>query len=1047
MRFRSGGLASWSIRHPIGIIMLTLAVVVLGGFVLDRLSINLLPHIIYPEVRVRIIDPGVPATVMEDRITRQLEEQLAITEDAISVQSRTSEGRSSVDLSFEYGKDIDVALRDASTRLDRAKRFLPTSIDPPVIYKRDPSQIPVMEYVVSSTHMDAVKLRDWVDNTYSKWFLNLPGVAAVEVGGGLVREILVLPDQERLGGLGLSIDDVVKALQRGNVEAPGGRLIMREQEIISRTSGRFESVSEIAELPIPLANGETIHLSNIARVIDGHEEQRLQVRYNDIPGVKVSIQKQPDANTVNVAEAVKRQVGWLEQQALLPQGTQVQVVDDQSIYVRNALNNAATAAISGALLAMMVVYLFLGNLRHTLIIGSAIPIAIMVTFIIMGLGDLSLNIMTLGGLALGVGMLVDNTIVMLENISRHQQDRDVVQTETTAGLDTDSAAAVTAAGEVNSAIVASTSTNLAAVLPFLFIGGLIGLLFRELIFTISAAIVASLLVALTLVPALAAHTASNRTSIVREKVDALVELLRQRYVHGLAAILNNHGLRLSVITLLLVALLVSIFTVFATDKNIFLPKFDDGKLRVSISADPGISLTEMDTAVHKIEKLLRAQPEVKGVFSIVGGRIFGRSEYEASNQSTLTVQLVPRTQRKLSSEAWKDQIQKLIRKQNLAGIRVRMRTYGIRGFRTSRGDDDLSLRIQGPQVETLDEIGDEIMLRLHGTSGLRNLKHSSEEVRQELAIEVDRERAASLGLDIEDVTHALRYALNGEVVTDFIDGDRSYDVRLRLPRSRIESPQDIESILLFSSRKPGSSVYLADVARVNIIASPAQILRDKQQRYVEVSASLTTEDRTSGEIHAEIEQRLANLELPDGYTIYDGGARLALQEGRQLSGMLLALALFLVLVVMAVQYESLQNPLIILISVPFATIGVAIGLFVTGLPISMPVALGLIMLAGIVVNNAIVLVEYIELQRAAGQELLDAVLTAARLRLRPILMTTLTTVVGMLPLALKLGEGAEMLQPLAVTIVSGLSFSLLVSLFLIPIIYTESHRLLAAKNS
>jgi multidrug efflux pump subunit AcrB len=272
-------------------------------------------------------------------------------------------------------------------------------------------------------------------------------------------------------------------------------------------------------------------------------------------------------------------------------------------------------------------------------------------------------------------------------------------------------------------------------------------------------------------------------------------------------------------------------------------------------------------------------------------------------------------------------------------------------------------------------------------------------------------------------------------------------VRLRLPRSRIESPQDIESILLFSSRKPGSSVYLADVANVNIIASPAQILRDKQQRYVEVSASLSTDMRTAGEIHAEIEKRLADLALPDGYTFYDGGARQTLQEGKQLSGMLLALALFLVLVVMAVQYESLQNPLIILVSVPFATIGVAIGLFVTDLPVSMPVALGLIMLAGIVVNNAIVLVEYIELERAAGQELLTATLTAARLRLRPILMTTLTTVVGMLPLALKLGEGAEMLQPLAVTIVSGLSFSLLVSLFLIPVIYTEVHRLLGKRQA
>ena len=1039
MRFRSGGLASWSIRHPVGVIMITLAVVMLGAFVLDRLSINLLPHIIYPDVRVRIIDPGVPATVMEDRITRQLEEQLAITEDAVSVQSRTSEGRSAVDLSFNYGKDIDVALRDASTRLDRAKRFLPTSIDPPVIYKRDPSQRPVLEYVVSSETMDSVQLRDWVDNTFSKWFLNLPGVAAVEVGGGLIREILIQPDQERLAGLGLSIEDVVTALQRGNIEAPAGRLIMQRQEIISRTSGRFNTVDDIVNLPLSLADGNTVRLGEIAKVIDGSEEERLRVRYNDIPGVKISIQKQPSANTVSVADLVIAQLDWLEDQQLLPDGTAVQNVNDQAVYVRNALNNASLAAFSGAVLAMLVVFIFLGNLRHTLIIGSAIPIAIMVTFIIMGLGDLTLNIMTLGGLALGVGMLVDNTIVMLENIARHQRDSQSQATDEANPLSADARSAITAATEVNSAIVASTSTNLAAVLPFLFIGGLIGLLFRELIFTISAAIVASMIVALTLVPSLAAHTASQRRSRLRHLIDSGVKHLRMLYTKLLTGLLNSWFFKLALVASLIAGLGFSVITVFNPDKQIFLPKFDDGKLRVSINADPGVSLSEMDSTVQRIEKLLRAQPEVTGVFSIVGGYIFGRSEYEASNKSTLTVQLVPSDERDISSEQWKDKINKLIRKQNLAGFRVRLRTYGIRGIRTSRGDDDLSLRIQGPDLATLDLIGDEIMQRLRGTKGLRNLKHSSEEIRQELAIEVDRERATALQLDIEDVSQAMRYALEGKIVTDYIEGDRSYDVRLRLPRERIESPQDIESVLLFSSREGRPAIHLGDIAAVNIIASPAQILRDRQQRYVEVGASITTTKYTTGEVHADVEQRLADLELPDGYTFYDGGDKQALQEGQQLFSLLLGLALFLVLVVMAVQYESLLNPILILLSIPFAAIGVAIGMLSTGIPLSMPVWLGLIMLAGIVVNNAIVLVEYIELQRAKGLELLDAVITAAGLRLRPILMTTLTTVVGMLPLALKIGEGAEMLQPLAITIVSGLAFSLFVSLLLIPIMYYSLH--------
>ena len=374
--------------------------------------------------------------------------------------------------------------------------------------------------------MNSVQLRDWVDNTFSKWFLNLPGVAAVEVGGGLVREILIEPDQERLAGLGLSIDDVISALQRGNVESPAGRLIMQQQEIISRTSGRFSRVEDIANLPLALKDGNTIKLNDVAQIIDGSEDERLRVRYNDIPGVKISIQKQPSANTVNVADAVFSQLDWLRSQELLPTGTTVQNVNDQAIYVRNALNNASLAALSGAILAMLVVYLFLGNLRHTLIIGSAIPIAIMVTFIIMGLGGLTLNIMTLGGLALGIGMLIDNTIVMLENISRHQNDPPSNPDDK---LESETQSAITAAGEVNSAIVASTTTNLAAVLPFLFIGGLIGLLFRELIFTISAAIVASMLVALTLVPSLAAHTARQQASKIRKIIDHYVDNLKNRY--------------------------------------------------------------------------------------------------------------------------------------------------------------------------------------------------------------------------------------------------------------------------------------------------------------------------------------------------------------------------------------------------------------------------------------------------------------------------------------------------------------------------------------
>jgi multidrug efflux pump subunit AcrB len=403
------------------VVMVALAVIVLGAFSLGRLGVNLLPHIIYPEVRVRILDPRVPANIMEDQITRQLEEQLAITEDAISVQSQTREGRSAVDLSFPYGKDIDVALRDASSRLDRAKRFLPGSIDPPIIFKRDPSQIPVLEFVISSPLRDPVELRTWLDYSFSKWFLNLPGVASTEIGGAPVREISVVVDQGRLLGHGLTVQNIIDALQRANQELPGGALKMDQYEITSRTSARFTSVESIANLPLGSAaqRGVVLRLSDVAEVHDSAADEKLRIRLNAVRGLKLAVQKQPQANTVSVVDAVKQQLAFLDEQGLIPEDISVDAVENQAIYVRQALHNAASAGASGAVLAMLVVFMFLGDLRRTLIIGSGIPFAITVALVIMDMADLTLNIMTLGGLALGMGMLVDNTIVMLENIYRH----------------------------------------------------------------------------------------------------------------------------------------------------------------------------------------------------------------------------------------------------------------------------------------------------------------------------------------------------------------------------------------------------------------------------------------------------------------------------------------------------------------------------------------------------------------------------------------------------------------------------------------------------
>ncbi len=1020
------GVAVWCIHHPVSTVMLTLTAIVLGVFALNRLSIDLLPQLIYPEIGVRVLDPAVPANIMEDQVTRQLEEQLAITEDSSGVTSTTLEGTAEVELYFDYGKDIDVALRDASTRLDRAKRFLPTTIDPPIIFKRDPSQIPVMEFVVTSPLRGMTELRTWTDDVFAKYFLNLPGVAAVEVGGGLVREVHVLPDQRRLAGLGLSVEALVQAIERGNVDSPAGRLRMSGQEYSSRTAGRVASVAALAALPIRLPSGESVPLSEVAQVIDTHEDERIRVRYNGTPGVRVSMQKQPTANTVDVADVVNTRLAELGERRLVPEDVRVEQISNQAVYVRQALDNATLAALAGAALAMLVVYCFLGSVRGTLIIGSAIPISIMITFVIMALGGLSLNLMTLGGLALGIGMLVDNTIVMLENIERHQREGE-------AGIE----AAENAAAEVTSPIIAATSTNLAAVLPFLFISGLVGLLFRELVFTISASIIASLVVAVTLVPALAARGGPPAPSRVTRAVQALVGGAQRLYAPAVQAVLKAPWLVVAAAFALLAGFGALFFQL--TGKQEFLPAMDDGRVRVNVSIDPGSALDEMDRVVRLLEKLAHAQGGVAGVSVTAGGSIFGRTQRERPNRSQLDIQLVPVAARGKSVELWVTGFMRAVAAQQLAGVKVLARPAGIRGVRVSRSDEDISIRVQGSDLQVLASIGDRLLERLRGRPGLRNAQHSAEEQRQEFAVRIDRTRAAELGVDVTLIGRALRIALDGIVVSDFIEADRAYDVRVRLPQGAIDSPAAMDAILLFGAQGGQRAVYLGDVARVELVVAPTEIRRENQRRIVEVSAALTGE-LALGEVVQRLRDDLHGFELPPGYTLYFGGAYDSLKRGNVLVLTLAALALFLVFVVMAVQYESLRNPAVIMLGVPFALIGVVIGLLATGLPLSMPVWLGIIMLIGIVVNNAIVLVEYIELLRERGRALLEAIVESARLRLRPILMTTLTTVAGMSPLALGLGEGSEMLRPLAVCMVFGLLFSMFVSLLLIPSLYLLAHR-------
>ena len=538
--------------------------------------------------------------------------------------------------------------------------------------------------------------------------------------------------------------------------------------------------------------------------------------------------------------------------------------------------------------------------------------------------------------------------------------------------------------------------------------------------------------AVTLVPALAARGRPAPPSRITGLVRGMVAAAQRVYVPAVSAILKAPWLSVAVA----IALLAGFGTLFfhLAGKQAFLPKMDDGRVQVTVYTDPGGSLEKMDRTVLRLEALAREQGDVEGISALVGGSIFGRSQRERPSRSTLSFQLVPVDARARSVEQWVDDYARAVAAEELAGVKVLARAAGIRGVRTSRADEDVSVRVQGPDLAVLASLGDALVKRLRGRPGLRNAQHSAEEQRQEFAVRVDRTRAAELGVDVTQIGRALRFALDGIVVSDFIDADRVYDVRVRLPRGTVDSPAAMEAILLFGAQGGKPAIYLGDVARVDLVVAPTEIRRENQRRMVEVSAALTG-DLPLGAVLGGVRDDLRDFELPDGYSLYFGGAYESLQRGNVLVATLAALALFLVFVVMAVQYESLRNPAVIMLGVPFALIGVVIGLLVTGLPLSMPVWLGIIMLIGVVVNNAIVLVEYIELLRARGAGVREAIIESARLRLRPIMMTTLTTVAGMSPLAFGLGEGSEMLRPLAVCMVFGLAFSMFVSLLLIPSIY------------
>ncbi len=1026
------GLSSWSILRPIGTVMLTSTLLVLGLVYVGRLPVDLLPRIVYPQVRVSVSNAGVEPVVLEETVAKVLESSLATTENLQRMETDISEGRVSISLDFRYGTNVDFALQDAAKNVERVRARLPVEADPPVINKSDPSQMQIYQVAFSSDERDLVALRQWVEQRLRPQLLSVDGVASVDVSGGLVREVQVELDPERLRGFGLSVNGVLTALRNDNQNIAGGRVSGPDLELVSRTTGKFESVDDIRNVLLTGTGDSRIPLRDVATVRDTSQEQRFWARLNGVPAVRIGIQKQPEANTVEVVDGMEAMLASLQASSYIPRDIKYNVTFDQSGFIRDALASVQGAAVVGACLAMLVVLIFLRSFRKTFIIGVSIPLAVLATFVMMGVADLTLNIMSLGGLALGTGLLLDNAIVMLENIYRRR---------TQDGLDAEQSAHVGAA-EVGKAIFASTSTNLASVAPFLLITGLAALIFRELILTISFAILASLPLALTLVPMLAAQLGKVRFSSGLERFAPLVafnrfiEGLTERYRGAAAAAVRW---RWAVVGAATASLLAAVL-VGRGIPNEFLPQVDDGSIGAYIRLPAGATPEQTNRLTQELEAMAQEMPNVVSVFSTAGGFLFGGTSSANAGRGSLDIRLDPANERELSAEQWVTELQSRIDARGFAGARVGVRPPRIRGLRTSSSGEAVSIAIVGDELLALDQIGRDVARTLQGTPGLQNFEFQADDQNPLLSIELDRERARTLGLDVATVGQTIRTALDGTVATRFAEGNFEYDVRVFFPRGRFQSVNNLADLPLFPAGAGRAPVQLRDVAFVGPALGPSSIRRVNQNRQIQLTGDVLTNVASVGAVTDSIRTRLSELALPDGYGIIIGGEAEAIEESNAQMLLVVGLAIFLVFVVLSVQYESLTDPFVILAAVPLALVGVVAILKITGTPFSAPALLGVILLAGIVVNNSILLVEFVNQYREqTGASIPDAVVEAGAARMRPILMTTVTSLVGTAPLALGLGNGSELMRPLAIAVVGGLSLSTLLTLFVVPCLYVLLH--------
>lgn len=1007
-----------AVRRPVTTYMVFVAIVVLGLVSLWRLAIDLLPEIDFPSISIVTTYEGVGPEEMETLITRPVEEAVSTIQGLDRIESFSAEGRSRVQLRFTWGTSLDGALNDVRAAIERIRDSLPEEAETPVVFKFDLGSFPIM-FLTLSGDMEPWRLRLLADETIKYRLERVEGVAAVDIRGGVRREIHVDLDARKISSYGLTAAQVAEALRRDNVNLPAGDVRDKEQEVIVRTVGEFKNLEQIENTIVAMRGGSPIRVGDIAAVRDSFEEPINSVIIDGRPGIRLGVSKLSGANTVDVSERVNAEVERIN--AEMP-NVNMGVRFDTAEYIQDSITNVERGILFGALLAIIILLLFLRSLKATVITGLAIPIAVIGTFALMYVGGFTLNMISFGGVAIGLGLLVDNSIVILENIQRYREK----------GLEP-KVAAVKGAGEVSTAIIASTMTTLCIFVPVIFIEGFAGIFFSQLAFVVSFALVCSLGVALSLVPVMASmgKGAGGGEKKKESRVTAPIGVFLGRMTDLYASFIRKALKRRIIVYAAAAALLPGTFLLFPFVGVELMPETDQGEFKITAELPVGTPLEKTEKVFRVVQKIVMdAVPEQEAVMGVAGPPGFWSNM--GANGISMRVKLKDAAWRDRSTEEVANALRPLL--SNIPDFKPQVRLgEGFFLFRILRGGGErISIELRGYDLDAAFGTAKEVTAMVEKVDGITDVDIDMKENNREAAIYIDANKAADLGLSVGQIGDAVSTYVLGKAATYYRDRGDEFRILVRLQEKDRYSESQLEGLPLITPA--GKRVTLGDVADITRGYAPLSIRRLNQERIVTVSAGFTGRDL--GSIVGDIKAGLSDITVPGGFLITMGGEYEEQQKTFLQLLIGLVLALILVYMVMASLFESLLYPFIILFAIPFGAIGVVATLVVTGTTLNVYSFLGVIMLMGIVVNNAIVLVDYINLLRREHRfELMEAVVEGCRRRLRPILMTTLTTSLALFPIALGIGKGGEMQAPVARVIIGGLLVSMLITLVFIPSLY------------